>query len=103
MRAVQIHLRRFARAWIRLRRQRRGNVAITFAIALIPLIAFVGVAIDYSRANAVKADLQAALDSTALMVAKNASTLTTNQLQSTAQNYFLALFTNKQVSNVKFR
>ena len=89
-------------ACIRLRRQRRGNVAITFALALIPLLAFVGVAIDYSRANAVKADLQAALDSVALMVAKNAATMTADQLQSTAQSYFLALFNNKQASNINF-
>ena len=102
MRAVQLRLRRLADVIFRVRRERRGDVAIIFALALIPLIAFIGVAIDYSRANAVKADLQAALDSTALMVAKNAATLTADELQSTAQSYFLALFTNKQASNIKF-
>ena len=55
-----------------------------------------GYAIDYSRANAVKADLQSALDAAALMVSKTASTLTADQLQSTARSYFGALFKNPE-------
>jgi Flp pilus assembly protein TadG len=78
-------LRRFARA-------REGNVAITFAFALLPVIASVGAAVDYSRANSVKADLQAALDSTALMLSKEAATDTYNQLQTNALAYFKAAF-----------
>jgi Flp pilus assembly protein TadG len=94
--------RRFASACIRIARQRRGNVAVTFALALIPLLAFVGVAIDYSRANALKVDMQAALDSTALMVSKSAATMTSDQLESLGRNYFLALFTDPQATNIKF-
>ena len=33
----------------------RGNVMITFALATIPMIGFVGAAVDYSRGNSVKA------------------------------------------------
>jgi Flp pilus assembly protein TadG len=55
------------------RAARRGNVAISFALAAIPIIGFVGAAIDYSQANSAKADLQTALDSTALMLAKEAA------------------------------
>ena len=51
----------------------RGNVAITFALASLPVITGVGFAIDYSHANAVKVALQSALDSTALMLSKEAS------------------------------
>jgi Flp pilus assembly protein TadG len=69
-----------------------GNVAITFALALIPLMYAVGAAVDYSRANSVKAAMQAAGDSTALMVSKNAASLTSAQLQTEASNYFNALF-----------
>ena len=86
---------RFARA-------RDGNVAITFALALIPMLAFVGAAVDFSRANSIKASMQAALDSTALMVSKNAASLTSEQIQSSAQSYFLALFTRPEAKNVKF-
>jgi Flp pilus assembly protein TadG len=69
---------------------RRGNVAITFAFATIPIMAFVGGAVDYSRANSVRADLQGALDSAALMLSKEAATDTSNQLQANALAYVTA-------------
>ena len=74
---------------------RNGNVAITFAFALIPIICFVGAAVDYSRDNTVKAEMQGALDSVALMLQKTAPTLSTDGLQSAAKNYFLAVFSSK--------
>lgn len=37
------------------------NVAVIFAIAIISLLAFVGVSVDFSRTNAVKASMQSAL------------------------------------------
>jgi Flp pilus assembly protein TadG len=77
-----------------------GNVAITFALATLPIIATVGFAVDYSRANAVKAAMQAALDTTALMISKEATTDTNTQLQTNAQKYFLALFTRTEATNV---
>src|ERR1019366_395692 len=77
-----------------------GNVAITFAFATLPIIAGVACAVDYSRANSVKVALQAALDSTALMVSKEASTDTASQLQTNAHKYFLALFTRPEAKNV---
>jgi len=43
-------------------RDRRGNVAVIFAICCVPLITFVGSAIDYSRATQVRAKLQGAAD-----------------------------------------
>ena len=46
-----------------------GNIAVIFALAAVPILSFVGVAIDYSRANSARSSMQAALDSTALMVA----------------------------------
>ena len=42
------------------RAARGGNVAITFAIATLPILGFVGAAVDYSRANSVKAAMQTA-------------------------------------------
>lgn len=78
-----------------------GNVAVTFAVATIPLIGFVGAAVDYSRANSVKAAMQAALDSTTLMLAKEATTDTSSQLQTNATNYFRALFTRPEAKNVR--
>ncbi len=50
-----------------------GNIAVIFTIATIPVIGFVGAAIDYSRANMARSSMQAALDSTALMLSKDLS------------------------------
>jgi Flp pilus assembly protein TadG len=50
----------------RLRRDTSGNVAITFAIALIPLLGMVGAAVDYTRANNYRTELLAAADSAAV-------------------------------------
>ena len=44
--------------------------------------------------------MQAALDSTSLMLSKEASTDTATQLQTNAQNYFLALFTRTEAKNI---
>jgi Flp pilus assembly protein TadG len=90
---VRIRLHRFCVA-------REGNVLITFALALVPLMGFVGVAVDYSRANSAKASMQAAVDATALMLSKDASTLTSAQLSQKAANYFNAQFTRTDVSNI---
>ena len=77
-----------------------GNVAITFAFAIFPIIGVVGYAVDYSRANSVKVAMQAALDSTALMISKEAATDTASQLQTNARNYYLALFNRTDVKNI---
>jgi Flp pilus assembly protein TadG len=46
----------------RLRSERRGNVVLTFALLLIPIMGAVGAAVDYSRANNIRSQLQAAAD-----------------------------------------
>ena len=79
---------------------RKGNVAITFALATLPIIGFVGAAVDFSTANAARADLQAALDSTALMLAKYAPSHTDAEIQSKASSYFKAIFNAPQVTNI---
>jgi Flp pilus assembly protein TadG len=80
----------------------QGNIAVIFAIALVPVISFVGAAIDYSRANSARSSMQAALDSTALMLSKDLSngTITTAQIAAKAQAYFSALYTNPDAQSV---
>ena len=81
----------------------RGNVAAIFAIALVPMLGIVGAAIDYSRAAAARAAMQAALDTAALMVSKDAAadpTLTAQQATDAAQKYFKALYKNGDASGV---
>jgi Flp pilus assembly protein TadG len=50
----------------RFRKDRRGNIAVIFAIACIPLISAVGCAVDYSMATRMKAKLQSAADGAAI-------------------------------------
>jgi Flp pilus assembly protein TadG len=80
----------------------RGNVAVIFAIAAVPIISFVGAAIDYSRATKARSSMQAALDSAALMLSKDLTdgTITTSQISAKAQTYFNALYTNKEAQSV---
>jgi Flp pilus assembly protein TadG len=74
-----------------------GNVAVIFAIILVPLLGFVGAAVDYTRANSARSSMQVALDSAALMVSKDIGTtptLTASQITAKAITYFNALYTN---------
>jgi Flp pilus assembly protein TadG len=49
---------------------RRGNIAILFGLALVPIVGAMGVAVDYSFANQSRTRMQAALDFTALSLSK---------------------------------
>ena len=52
----------------------------------------VGMAVDYTRVNAARTAFQVALDSTALMMSKDAATLTDEQRKTEATKTFGALF-----------
>ena len=101
MGSIQFCFCSLARAWAQFARARGGNVAITFAIALVPVMGFVGAAVDFSRANSLKASLQASLDATALLSSKNAATLTAAEVQTNADAYFRAQFTRPEAKNIK--
>jgi Flp pilus assembly protein TadG len=83
------------------RRNRSGNVAVIFVITLIPLVSGVGVAVDTSRAMSVRAAVQAGLDSTALNMMKQAASLSSSNLSSTATTMFLANFNRPEASNIQ--
>ena len=91
------HLRR---RWRELRKATGGNIAVTFALTLVPVMGCVGAAVDYSRANSAKVAMQAASDATALMLSKTAATVTSAQMQTSATNYFKALFNRSEVTGV---
>lgn len=87
----------------RFNRDERGNIAMIFAVALVPLLGFVGAAVDYSRANAARSSMQVALDSAALMVSKDLSanpTMSTAAISAKAVSYFNALYTNTASSPI---
>lgn len=95
-------IRRFQTAARRFAGANEGNIAILFGIAVIPIISFVGAAIDYTRANAARSSMQAALDSTSLMLSKDLSegTINTSQLTDKADAYFKALYTNQETKGI---
>ncbi len=68
---------------------RRGNIAISFALAIIPLIIATGTAIDLSRALIVHNRLSAALDAAGLAVGR-AVNLTEQESKNLAQAFFNA-------------
>jgi len=82
------------------RSDERGNVIITFTFALIPIIGFIGAAVDYSRANSAKVAMQAATDATALILSKEAQTLTEAQLKAKALSYLQANLNRPDVQNI---
>jgi Flp pilus assembly protein TadG len=65
-----------------------GNVSMMFAAAIIPILGTVGFAVDYSRAAEVKAQLAAAVDSTALALAHSSVNLTQGELDAKAALVF---------------
>src|SRR5690606_21345712 len=54
----------------RLWQDRRGGVAVIFALALVPLLGFVGAAVDYARLASARQHIQQAVDAAALDAAK---------------------------------
>jgi Flp pilus assembly protein TadG len=74
-----------------------GNIAVIFAIALVPVLGFVGAAVDYSRAVQARSSLQVALDSAALMVSKDLTngTITEADIEAKVKSYFTGLYTGR--------
>lgn len=85
----------------RILRDSKGGVAPMLALAIIPLIGGIGAAVDYSRANLVRTAMQSALDSSALMLSKDAQTLSGAELAAKASSYFNAMFQRPEASNVQ--
>lgn len=82
-------------------RDRNGSVAPMFALAVLPVFGFMGAAVDFSRTSAVRADMQAALDATALMLSKDTAALTDGTLQAKALAYFQAQFNRPEAKNIQ--
>ena len=80
----------------------QGNIAVLFGVALLPILGFMGAAIDYTRVNSARSSMQAALDSTSLMLAKDLSDgrITVGEINAKATAYFTALYTNKDAKAV---
>jgi Flp pilus assembly protein TadG len=93
----------FVRPIRRFHSDQRGNIAPLFALSLIPLMGMIGLAVDYSRASAVRATLQSVLDSTALAMASKAATLSQSDLELQATTYFNSLYNRNDTSGVTIK
>ena len=67
----------------------RGNVAMIFAVSLVPLSLAAGAGLDYARAIVVRTNMSEALDGAALAVGSSTG-LSQSQMQTLAQQYFNA-------------
>jgi Flp pilus assembly protein TadG len=86
---------------IKFLRDRSGNIGPIFALSLIPTVALIGSAVDYTRANNVKSSLQSALDATTLAMAQSAPSMTSDNLKTAATDYFNALFKKPDTTGVQ--
>ena len=93
-------LRKLARTLRDFRAAKSGNVALTFGLSVVPMFGLVGSAVDYSRMNTFKAEMQGALDATAIMLAREAVSTAPSALQSKAEAYFHANFNRAGALNV---
>jgi Flp pilus assembly protein TadG len=82
-------------------RNRDASAAPMLALAALPLLAFVGAAVDYTRAASVRTSMQAALDAAALMLSKDAQTLEPTTLNQKAIADFNALFVRPEAYDVQ--
>lgn len=79
---------------------RSGNVAILFGFAAIPLFAAAGLALDYTFAARERADLQNALDSAVISLAKLPVTTSQAEMKTRAQAFIDAQMPNRTIKNL---
>ena len=80
---------------------RKASVAPLLALAAIPLFSSVGTAVDFSRASSARVAMQAALDSTAIMLAKQARQSGSTPSNQNATVYFNANFDRPDVQGLQ--
>src|SRR5579862_228207 len=92
-------MRAFSRLMNRFRRDQRGNIAVIFGIACIPVLSAIGCGVDYSEASRMRAKLQSAADAAAVAsISQNsqgwlaASQMTGNGAVTTAQTDAMNIF-----------
>jgi Flp pilus assembly protein TadG len=81
-------------------KDRKAGVAPLLALGILPLAGSVGAAVDFSRASAARTAMQASLDAAAIMLSKQTSTLSNDQLNQSASSYFNANFDQPTVQDV---
>src|SRR4051812_28593208 len=86
--------------WSRFLADQTGGVAPIFALGLVPMIGLAGAAVDYSRASAARTAMQASVDATTLMIAKDAQLIPPDQASARATDLFNAAFSRSDVQSL---
>ncbi len=76
----------------RLSRDERANFSIVAAVAMVPLVLAAGLAVDFSSISNRQTELQNALDSAALAVAREGDTISDEEAIAIARSFLLANF-----------
>lgn len=75
-------------------------MAPLLALGAIPILAAVGTAVDYGRANGARTSMQNALDATALMMAKDSESASNSNPSSQASQYFYSNFARTDLQSL---
>src|SRR4051812_10292174 len=89
---MQSRMKLFAASVRAFLRSSRGNVAMMFALATVPLMIGAGVGLDYARAMLVRQQMSEALDAAALAVGSSTG-LDHDSAEALAQRFFNANYT----------
>ncbi len=79
---------------------RDGNVAITFAVCLVPLLVGIGAAVDYARLADAREVMQHSLDATVLALSSEAAKLTETELDARADQIFHVNFPSGKAEGI---
>jgi Flp pilus assembly protein TadG len=97
---MAIGMKVMLRAWLcRIARDRKANVAVIFAIAIIPIIFLMGMALDYTHAQRMKVDLDAATDAAGVAAVTSVMMQQTPQAAQTAAQKVFNATANTLVNN----
>ena len=92
--------RKLARLVWRFGHGERGNVALMFALTIVPVMGAVGAAVDFSQATSARAAMQASADATALILSKIATSLSASDLDKKANDLFQVNFSRSRISGI---
>ncbi|HEX8233947.1 MAG TPA: pilus assembly protein TadG-related protein [Caulobacteraceae bacterium] len=82
----------------RVLRDRRGNVTLIFALAALPMLLGIGVAVDLSNATRVRLALQDATDAAVLAVGRAGPSVPQSQLEAVARQYMDASYNYNDIA-----
>ena len=82
-------------------RNNQGNVAMTFAIALLPVIMAAGAAVDFSGLYRARSEIQTKLDAATLSAGKRLAVLSDAEIRAEVKNFLAANLGDKEFAGLK--